>query len=576
MLSRRTALGAGLAALGLALGLWGIGWGLPDRAKLARVLPPGLDNPQFHQELVDSWAAMHKRLGVNLMLNPDAIVSFRGVVKAPAGWTKPPEVLMNSVRSFHIRSAHEDEQTMLLMLSRLKPKKLQLNPHMFTYGTIHVYAVGACLAAGAVAQFITLQNSLMPYLAAPEKMAAMYLTGRLLTVAAYVGCALLLLLIGGKYFDLKTGALAGVLFLLTPTAVVQAHVLKNHTLWTFFTLLTLYLSANILARGRLRDYALAGLAGGLTVGTFLLGWPACLIVASAGAIRISQGRSWRQETQGVVVAALCAVGIFFLTNPYWILDYHDAMAEMKVLGRSAPSLSKPFLFILGPLRHGVTAPFLALMFAGAAFAARRGRKEPALLLCLCAFLVSLAGTTILYDVIHTRIARYFLGGIAVGALLAARAALELGRKNSLARAAVWAAVLNLALHGFTYARNFHLDASGHSSKMRSGKWIEAHIPPGSSLGLLRLPQPSNVPLFRFDRYNLVFIEPPIFKDLSRAQLPPYLAITTMDVDDKPQLEPNFSYYERIAFFGREELFFWLPVNETSTTANPIFEIYRLK
>lgn len=576
MVSRKMALGAGLAALGLALGLWGIRWGLPNRAKLARVLPPGLDNPQFHQELMDSWAAMHKRLGVNLMLNPEAIVSFHGVVKTPAGWTKPPEALMSSVRSFHIRSAHEDEQTMLLMLSRLKPKKLQLNPHMFTYGTIHVYTVGACLAAGAVTGLVTLQNSLMPYLAAPEKMAAMYLTGRLLTVAAYVGCALLLLLIGGKYFDLKTGALAGVLFLLAPAAVVQAHVLKNHTLWTFFTLLTLYLSANILARGRLRDYALAGLAGGLTVGTFLLGWPACLIVAAAGAIRMSQGRPWRREASGVAVAALCAVGIFFLTNPYWILDYHDAMAEMKVLGRSAPSLSKPFLFIAGPLRRGITAPFLALMFAGAALAAKRGRKEPVLLLCLCAFLVSLAGTTILYDVVHTRIARYFLGAIAVGALLAARAALELWRKNSLGRIAAAAVVLNLALHGFTYARNFHLDDSGHSSKIRAGEWIEANLPPHSELGLLFLPQPSNAPLFRFDRYNLVFIEPPIFKTLARSELPRYFSLTTMDVDYKPMLEPNLSHYERIAFIGREELFPWLPVDETSTTANPVFEVYRLK
>ena len=42
-----------LAGLSLALGLFGLRWGLPSRARLERVLPPGLDNPDDRQRLAE-------------------------------------------------------------------------------------------------------------------------------------------------------------------------------------------------------------------------------------------------------------------------------------------------------------------------------------------------------------------------------------------------------------------------------------------------------------------------------------------------------------------------------------------
>ena len=160
---------AGLTALAACLGLCGITWGLPSRARVALVMPAGLDNQEFHKELENSWVKMHARLGANLMLNPEAYATFAGVERFEAGWSFPPAGLINSVRSFYTRSAHEDEQTNLLVLSRMKPRNLDFNPHFFAYGGAYIYALGAWLAASAALGLVSLHGGLRPTWRTPAR-----------------------------------------------------------------------------------------------------------------------------------------------------------------------------------------------------------------------------------------------------------------------------------------------------------------------------------------------------------------------------------------------------------------------
>ena len=118
MTGSRTVEAVAAVLLALSLGLWGIRWGLPSSERLARVAPPGLDGPEFRRVLAESWSAMHQELGENLMANPNSMRTFKGVVETPAGWKTPPKELLNSYRSFYVRSEHEDEQSTLLALSR--------------------------------------------------------------------------------------------------------------------------------------------------------------------------------------------------------------------------------------------------------------------------------------------------------------------------------------------------------------------------------------------------------------------------------------------------------------------------
>lgn len=572
-----------LVLLGALIGFWGLRWGLPDRARLERILPPGLDGLALHERLASSWAAMHRRLGANLMINPESYATFAGVVRVAPGWTTPPDILLNPVRSFYVRSEYEDEQSALLALSRMRPRQLNFNPHLFTYGGAYLYPLGAWEGFGAVVGAVRLHTSLAPYLADPAKMGALYYWGRALSAFAYIGCALLLLRIGRAGLGAGTGPLAGLLFLLMPAAIVHAHSLKNHIVWTFFALLTLNRCQAVLARGGLKDYALAGAAAGLTVGAFLMGWPATIFVALAAFLRRRAGRCTAAEAaRGTALAAFCAVAAFFATNPYWLLSLGEAVAEMKALaGNSYFDWRSPAIFLGMSMRRAITLPVTVLLFAGMLVAARRGRRDPDLLLVLGCLLAGLTFAWASPDVVTAFGARYGLGWVALGLLLAARAA-TVAWENAGSRARLWLAAagvalaLHLGLTAATYAHSFRLDEGARSNHVLAGAWIEKNIPAGSAIGMLRLPQPSNAPFFRYDLYELVFIEPALFPSLPSAQLPRYLAVTAPIHDDRPAMEPNLSRYESLAVFERARLVPWIAVDPVSSNANPRIEVYRLK
>lgn len=584
MRQRRLLRPAVLAALALALGLWGIRWGLPSRERLERVLPPGARTPEYQAKLMSSWASLHESFGSDIMVSTESWAApFRGVQKIPAGWTEPPPLLLNSARSFYLRSAHEDEQSFLIILSRMRPWRLELNPHLFTYGGAYIYSLGAALAAGAVLRLASLHTSMAPYLADPGQMASLYFVGRLYSVACFLGCALLLLRIGRRHLGEDSGFYAALLFLFSPNAVVQAHVMKNHMLWSLLLLWTLDLSLALLADGGLAAYAAAGAASGLAVGAFLAAWPACLVVGFAGLLRVAFRRErFAPAVKGLLAAGAASAAAFFITNPYWILDWASVRAEMKVLsGWSALNLGHPIVFASRALPSATTWPVFALLLAGVAWALVRGRREPALWACAFAFAAGLGMMSTIADVVDVSQARYFLGFMAVGLLLAGRAAADLlASRSKLRPVAAVALALTLGcelLAGATYAHNFASDSGDSSTHARAGAWIEANVPAGSAIGLLRLPQPSNAPYFRYDRYELRMIESArLFAALPAPDLPPYMVVTSPDYDDRPAMEPNLSRYELAAEFPRARLAPGIAIDPTSTTADPQIDVYRLK
>ncbi|HAH05642.1 MAG TPA: hypothetical protein DCM05_03805, partial [Elusimicrobia bacterium] len=333
-----------LALLTLGAGFWGLGWTLPSKQRLAWLLPAGLDNPEFHKSLQESWRKMHESLGENLMIASQELTSFQGLQQVPGGWKEPPPLLVNCVRSFYLRSAHDDEQTFLILFSKMRPKQLDFRPRMYLYGGGYLYPLGAWMGGFALLGVGHLSRELTAYFARPDWLAGLYLSGRLFSVFAWLGVVLLAWRLGRRLIGECCGFGAALVCALSPGAMVQTHVMKQHTLWPLWALACFGVCLRILeggsqhsgpqqprwlTSGPLRNYLLAGALAGLAAGTFTLAALVCLFPAAAALLRVlRRGADWKVEAKGLAAAAAAAVLAFFVVNPYWLADIPTVRAEL--------------------------------------------------------------------------------------------------------------------------------------------------------------------------------------------------------------------------------------------------------
>lgn len=538
-----------LAAVGLFAGSWGLGWGLPRKDRILRVLPAAAETAAFRKAMTDSWNALHRRLGEDIILNPDVYSpGFAQSAVVEPGWETPPELLMNSARSFHLRSSYEDEANILRGVATLKPWPLQLNPRVYFYGNSYIFLLAAWIGASSLVTPVTLVGGIPYYLEHVDKMALIFLSGRALSVFIYLLCGAFLIAAGRRHFSERAGLIAAGLFLVSPAMAYQAHYMKPHLLGNLFILAAFWLSVEMLESGNTRRGILAGAAVGLAAAAAIHLSAAVLIVVAAFALRLKEGKGFKTEMRWAAASAAAFFAAFLVVNSYFLTE---TTTTLNALGRVSnflhlnPLKILRFCFIGLPL--ALTPPIFACFAFGLLSPGTRASAAGRLgLLSVSALLISsiLFPTVALFDCI-----RYF-GGSLIGFLLAG-AAIEKGRPwvKGLAAAAF--------LYGLTATSvmdyNLHLDSTDRSTKFLAGEWIEREIPAGSELCLLRLPQPSNAPYFQWNRYRLRFVEPERVGELDRGDLPEFVVLTHAAGDDGPNFAPIADAYEKIKSF---EPFSW--------------------
>lgn len=562
-----------LSACAGFFGLWGIGWNLPSKERLGWILPPGLDTPAFHKELQESWTRMHRMLGDNLVLASQELTSFSGLQRVPSGWKTPPPVLLNCIRSFYLRSAHDDEQTFLILLSKMDPRRLDFRPRMFLYGGGYLYPLGAWLAGSAALGFVRLSHGLAPYLARPEQLAGLYLSGRLFSFFGFWLCAVYLWFLGRKLLG-ETGALlAGLVYALSPSVLIQSHVMKQHMLWPLWALACLHASMLLLDRASLARRLAAGAAAGLCAGTFSVCAWIVLVPAAASCLRLHRGAPWREEAAGLCWSALATIAAVLAVNPYWITNAAEVRAEFSFergyAGFCAPA---PWLFLRDQFRRALGWPIELAALLGAASALRS--KDDRLRLLAFAFAASLLPIFYTGAAHMDRGARYSMASVAFAGLLAAHAA-SLPRRRGLRAALAGAALLHLALCAAATSSNFANASSRRSTYRRAGLWLEENVRPGDSIGLWILPRPENSPYCRFDRFSIVLLDPYQEKPVPPELLPHWLVLRNPQSFLTPAMERTLERYESVLSFESARVIPWIRLTSRETTANPTFVVCRL-
>jgi 4-amino-4-deoxy-L-arabinose transferase-like glycosyltransferase len=131
--------------------------------------------------------------------------------------------------------------------------------------------------------------------------------------------------------------------------------------------------------GRLRWWLLAGVGAGVAIGfKYTAGLTLLPIAVAAVAVAIRGGRpSLGRVALGALVAALATVGAFFVTNPYFFLEFSDAHRQLSAQATTAGDFGKVgqnttgLPYYLGTLTWGIGWVGALAALAGAVLELRR-------------------------------------------------------------------------------------------------------------------------------------------------------------------------------------------------------------
>ncbi len=512
---------AGLfAALAVALvtGLTGITGGLPGVARL-RALPPEIrSSSDFSTKLAEQWHKLYAEIErSHAEMRPDEPnTSVVGRVTVPAGWSFPPPPLINSARSLLTQTVNPDEKKSFIILGRMRPWRFEFEPLYAQYGGAFIYPLGAVLAAAHVVRLVVVTADLAHYLSVPGDMARLYLVGRLYTLFFHLALVWMLFELGRALSGRGTGTAAALLWALVPVAVVNSHVLKPHPVAAFWLVTAAYCALRAVEEGRWIDYLLCGLCAGAAAGGNLAASYAIGLPVLARLIR-------REGPWGTVLGACAAgVGVIVVTNPFLVFAPKHFAWELMVYSPSSFSLRTrglvAFVTRVVPEEIGIGLGSLAALGILRGLFAGSQRR-------LLSILIFGGGVLVLGRfssfAASTSSMRLHYAGVALAVVLAADLIAALPRPM---RAILLAAALaETGARASAYLLNLHREAGAFSTKTHAADWIDAHIPGGANVGLLRFPEPAHTPNFRWDRMRLTIFEAP--KDLAGVALPEWIVVS---------------------------------------------------
>jgi len=502
-------------ALGAATGLCGLGWGLPGGRRQA--FAP-LDS-QGARHLQERWERLYQGISSShqRMEKAEPVTYLQGFQKVAPGWSFPPEPLVNSCRSFLLQPENPDEKKAFIILSRMRPWKLEFEPLYIQYGGAFIYPLGAFLKALSLLGMLALRPEMSHYLEQPQDMGALYLAARAFVMLFHVGSLTLLFFMGRRLSGWKTGLAAAFLFALSPTVAANSHLIKPHPYAAFWALAAAYFMIAARQDGSRRGYLSCGACAGMAVAAnFTLA--TLLLLPIFPVVARGARAEWRRALSGAALAA----GLFLVLNPYVILSPRDFAWETTIYAptRLGLALSQaPRLLASGV--QGMGLGLTVLVMGGVLFAWRQAgaRRLLALTFWLAGLALWMRFSTTASDLAGLRI---YLPLISIGVLLGADLLARLRCPPSVKAALMALVLMETGWRGYVVLANAHLAAGPHSTPARAADWIAAHVPVRATVGLVRYPEPAHTPPLAFDRYHLVFFDRP--ENLPAGREPDFLVV----------------------------------------------------
>ena len=437
-----------------------------------------------------------------------------------------------------------DEGRILDGLSNMNPSKLDFNPHAFVYPSLSMYLTGATMKAADLLGFYHLQSSKDFYIKHPEKMAQLFITGRLVAVAMSVVGVLLLYLTVRGLFGVPTAILSSAVLATMPLWVRDSHFLLVNVPAAVWMIASAYCASLAMRNGSSRLLVISALLAGFAASTK---YPAGAVLVLSFFVLLRQKRRLGRLTAWLLV--VCAVG-FLLGTPYSILAPREFLQDMHVAscssGLPSPSIILTQLFVAqGTILALVTLCGLAII------AARLGAPKYQFLALW--FLLGMAPRIIS----GMPVIRYILFGLpplAIAAGIALNEILVLFSRQNRERPRAIGVLLCLLLIAPSAAYSLNIIAVMRKNDVRNiaADWLHNNIPAGCAIGISG-DILSDMPPINANRYILVNLE----QVKTQINLTPVIVLTS---ETSRKLLPDMSSYSCQTFSQRPSPLWTWPVS----------------
>ncbi len=420
------------------------------------------------------------------MSDQGAVTARRGHAWGPADLTAAGIVLAAAALRFyglrwglpndlHAYSYHPDEFRIVDSARVVLQAGI---PSFYNYPSLFVYLSAAAIA---IANGLGASTTLGAYLAARSVAALM---GTAAVAATYWA--------GKRLFGGWAGVVAALVVCVAPLHVQQAHFATVDVPSTLFVATALGYAGMILVRGAWADFVLAGVMAGLAAGTkynaglILLAPLAAHFLAGRRGVR--SGRMWGMIGCAAAAFVASTPGIVLRWSDFWLglmtEMRHSAQGQGLLFAGTGNGLLYTFTSSLwNGLGPGLAVPLLA---AGA-FALWRREKRALVILAFAIPYYALISAS------HVRFARYALPLFPAAALLCAWAVHEWLPRPAPTRPAraVWGIVIAFCAAAIAssliYAVALDVLFALPDARDDAARWIQAHVPRGSAVGVIDVP-----------------------------------------------------------------------------------------
>ncbi|MCM8764824.1 MAG: glycosyltransferase family 39 protein [Candidatus Omnitrophica bacterium] len=529
-----------IAACGFFLHTKGINWGIPDRERISLVFG---DVETVH-DMVEPMLSTHLEIrqmqvyyGATYASDYDTSRKMAVIVN-----NKKKNVsleIINSMRSYLLRTYGADEQAVLASLSKMNPAKLDFNPHFFEYGGTYLYPMASFLKLCELCGLVSLKNDMRSYFFRPEEMGKLYTFSRLFGVLLFIPSAFVFFFLFLRITrDNKHAFVLTLLFVSVPGFTIWSHYLKPYTSGMLWVVCSLYFIFKYIDERANSSLVLSSIFAGFSMGSLLsYGYVFFSVVFSV----IVTCQKPKSLLKNLLICFLCFIFSYLITNPYVILSFKEFIKEISYIQsywKGSASLDNLGYFLLISLRYGlgtgIWTIFIFYLFISF------GMPDKKVLVVLFSLLPALiyfgvsTGRWVHYSFI---IYPYIFLIIAIGFS-------KINKNFSFLTAAI--AFIWTFIFSFSYINLF----SGENTRTLAGRWINENIPEKTGIGLLEAPSPWRIPPFQYLKYNM-FIEGP---EYNRAQYYVVSQYQWLRGNSLEKMEERFSKYELLKEFRKDAAF----------------------